>query len=231
MEFIQNTTKGSQLNTLNSNAVKSADSVLAAVAYVTDSRSLIDTSWKEQKPLTLFARYDYSGPVSDEVLRWFLSKSAQSANYELRFVADIFHPKVIWWKEVGVYIGSANLTMSAWGGNVEAGIFLSEEELDDNDMRSDLEQFFETVRELSHPLNKEIADEMVATGTGKFGAAQTKAESDFEKNRRIPRQHSMISITKQPANVKNRATFLTESEYLPNGYTRKNRPTAVTHAR
>ncbi len=33
MEFIQNTTKGSQLDTLNSTAVLSADSVLAAVAY------------------------------------------------------------------------------------------------------------------------------------------------------------------------------------------------------
>jgi phosphatidylserine/phosphatidylglycerophosphate/cardiolipin synthase-like enzyme len=136
MEFIQNTMKGSQLDALNRTAVKSADSVIAAVAYVTDSRSLIDTCWKEQKPLTLFARYDYSGPVSDEVLHWFLSKSAQSANCELRFVADIFHPKVIWWKGAGAYIGSANLTKSAWGGNIEAGIFLSEQDLDDNDMRS-----------------------------------------------------------------------------------------------
>ena len=113
MEFIQNTRKGSQLDTLNGAAIKDADSVIAAVAYVTDSRSLIDSCWKHQKPLILFARYDFSGPVSDEVLQWFLSKSAQSANYQMRLVADIFHPKVIWWKGVGAYVGSANLTKSA----------------------------------------------------------------------------------------------------------------------
>ena len=113
MEFIQNTTKGSQLDTLSTAATKSAASVIAAVAYVTDTRSLIDSCWKAQKPLTLCARYDYSGPVSGEVLQWFLSKGAQSANYQMRLVGDIFHPKVIWWKGVGAYIGSANLSKRA----------------------------------------------------------------------------------------------------------------------
>jgi len=210
MEFIQNTRKGSQLDTLNGAAIKDADSVIAAVAYVTDSRSLIDSCWKHQKPLILFARYDFSGPVSDEVLQWFLSKSVQSANYQMRLVADIFHPKVIWWKGVGAYVGSANLTKSAWAGNVEAGIFISEGELDDNDMRLDLQNFFDEVQKLSHPLTREVAAEMVETSTGKASAAQEKAKSDFEKTRQIPRQHSLISVTRQPANVKHRAAFLQE---------------------
>src|SRR5437867_7699059 len=166
MEFIQNTSTGSQLDSLNAAAMQNTDSVVAAVAYVTDCRSLIERCWKDKKPLTLFARYDFSGPVSHEVLEWFLSKSAQSANYEMRLVADIFHPKVIWWRGAGVYIGSANLSKSAWAGNIEAGVFISEDELDDNDMRSDLEDFFAEVRRLSHPLTREVADEMVAAGTG-----------------------------------------------------------------
>ena len=103
MEFIQNT-KGNQLDTLNCVAIKGTESVIAAVAYVTDLSSHIESCWKVQKPLTLFARYDYSGPVSAPVLEWFLSKGAQDANYELRLVADVFHPKVIWWRGVGVYI-------------------------------------------------------------------------------------------------------------------------------
>lgn len=210
MEFIQNTKKGSQLDTLSIAATKSAESVIAAVAYVTDSGSLITSCWKEQKPLTLFARYDYSGPVSDEVLQWFLSKGTQSANYQMRLIADIFHPKVIWWKGVGTYIGSANLSKSAWGGNVEAGVFMSEEELDENDMRADLESFFEEIHKLSHPLTKEIAAEMGEAGTGKAGAAEQKARSEFEKTRKIARQHSLISITKQSATSKNRAAFLRE---------------------
>lgn len=31
-------------------ATKTAESVIAAVAYVTDTRSLIDSCWKAQKP-------------------------------------------------------------------------------------------------------------------------------------------------------------------------------------
>lgn len=210
MEFIQNTRKGSQLDTLSMAATKSAKSVLAAVAYVTDTRSLIDSCWKAQKPLILVARYDYSGPVSAEVLQWFLSMGSQTANYQMRLVADIFHPKVIWWKGVGAYIGSANLTKSAWGGNVEAGVFLSEEELDDNDMRTHLESFFEEIHKLSYPLTKEIAAEMVEAGTGKASAAQEAARKEFERTRKIARQHSLISVTKQPARAKNREAFLRE---------------------
>jgi hypothetical protein len=210
MEFIQNSGPGTRLEQLNKAAVQEAESVIAAVAYVTDIQTLIASCWKHQKPLTLFARYDYSGPVSDEALQWFLSKAAQSANYQMLMVPDIFHPKVIWWRGVGAYIGSANLTKSAWAGNVEAGIFLSEEDLDDNDMRPDLEAFFAQVQSLAHPLTAEVAKEMADSGAGGFGAAQAKAENQFEKTRRIPRQYSLVSITKHPARAKNRAAFLKE---------------------
>lgn len=87
---------------------------------------------------------------------------------------------------------------------------MSEEELDDHDMRTDLERFFEEVFKLSHPLTPEIAAEMVEAGTGKASAAQEAARKEFEKNRKIARQHSLISVTKQPARAKNRAAFLRE---------------------
>jgi hypothetical protein len=77
-------------------------------------------------------------------------------------------------------------------------------------MRSDLQDFFDELQKLSHQLTREIAAEMVQAGTGKASAAQEKAKSEFEKTRQIPRQHSLISITRQPANVKNRAAFLQE---------------------
>jgi 3-dehydroquinate dehydratase len=50
MEFIQNTREGSQLDKLNATAVAQAKSVLAAVAYVTDSRSLIDACMPNEFP-------------------------------------------------------------------------------------------------------------------------------------------------------------------------------------
>jgi len=210
MEFIQNSGDGTRLEQLNAAAVPKAESVIAAVAYVTDTRTLLDSCLKHQKPLTLFARYDFSGPVSDQVLQWFLDVSAKSANYQMRLIGDIFHPKVIWWKGVGVYIGSANLTKSAWAGNVEAGIYLSEEEFDENNMRSDIECFFAQVQVLSHSLTREIADQMIASGSGAMAEAQGKAENQFEKNRLIPRQHSLVSITRQPATTKHRSAFLKE---------------------
>src|ERR1044071_476072 len=131
MEFIQNAGEGERIHKLNDVAVPQADAVSAAVAYVTDAQSLIAACGKYKKQLTLYARYDYSGPVSHEVLDWFLQQGTQNATYRLRLVGDIFHPKVIWWHGVGVYLGSGNLTKSAWAGNVEAGLFLSEQELDD----------------------------------------------------------------------------------------------------
>lgn len=210
MEFIQNTRKGSQLDTLNATAVQQCTSVLAAVAYVTDSGSLINTCGRHNKPLKLYARYDYSGPVSDQVLQWFLSKGEQSARYEMRLVADIFHPKVIWWEGVGVYIGSANMSKSAWTGNIEAGMFITESEIDENDLRSGLQDFFTLTHSLSYRLTKEIADEMVRAGTGPASTAQYKAKREFDKSRLIPVQASLISITRRSASDRNRAAFMQE---------------------
>jgi len=210
MELIQNSGNGSRLEVLNRSAVEGAENVVAAVAYVTDIRTLIDECWKHRKPLTLFARYDYSGPVAEEVLQWFLSRGPDSANYQMRLVADIFHPKVIWWQGVGAYIGSANLTKRAWGGNVEAGVYFSEEDLDEHGLRAGLVDFFNEVARLSHPLTKEVADEMVKFRSGDLAVAQGKVEASFEKSRRISRQPSLISITKRSAGTRARAAFLKE---------------------
>lgn len=210
MEFIRNKKDESPLQQLCAASVQHAESIVAAIAYATDTSTLLDDCWKACKPLTLYVRYDYSGPVSDSVFRWFLKKGTQSSNYELRLVADIFHPKVIWWKGVGAYIGSANLTSRAWAGNLEAGIFLTEEELDESNMRESIESFFDEVRSLSHPLTQEIADEMVKAGTGRGEQERQKAEFDFNKTRLIQPQLPLNSLNKPAAKSKNRGRFLKE---------------------
>jgi len=210
MEFIQNKSNGSQLDRLNEHAVIDATEVVAAVAYVSDSATLIESCRKSGKSLKLYARYDFTAPVSPEIIQWFRSRRDQSLNYELRFVGDIFHPKVIWWKGVGAYIGSANLSRRAWGGNIEAGVFLSEEELEENEMRADIEEFFAEVARLSHPLNDELAAEILRLASGPFAEAEYKAEADFEKTRLIPRQLPLNSVTKVPSAARNKAEFLKE---------------------
>jgi phosphatidylserine/phosphatidylglycerophosphate/cardiolipin synthase-like enzyme len=143
MELICNSRDGiSKLEAIHKVAIKDAVRVDAAVAYIFAEHPFLETCWNEKKPLLLYGRYDHTGPISPGVLDWFLSKSKQSANFELRLVPDIFHPKVIWWRGVGVYIGSANLSNRGWNGNFEAGVYLSEGELQENEMRDDLEAFF-----------------------------------------------------------------------------------------
>ena len=125
-----------------------------AIAYVTDQKTLLDCCLKADKPLKIWMRYDYSVPVSLDILKRFLDKS--SPNYVCKLVAGSYHPKVIWWREYGACIGSANLSNSAWFKNIEAGIFLTEEELHENELFSDLEDFFEYLDRRSHLLTEEI---------------------------------------------------------------------------
>jgi hypothetical protein len=210
MEFIRNTRSGlSKLEQIHRSAIHDCERIQAAVAYASADRPFLDLCWQEKKPLTFYGRYDHTAPISPAVLDWFLSKSAQSANYELRLVPSGFHPKVIWWKGVGIYIGSANLSNAAWNGNFEAGIYLSEAEIDDFEMRTELEDFFDEVHAASESLTKERADEMKKMAQI-FGREDYKIEREFEKTRQIPKLPSLISVTKIPRKDKSRAEFLRE---------------------
>src|SRR5688500_12574769 len=99
MELVTGFSNPPRLEALNRSAMSECDSVDAAVAYVSDERSLIDSCMRNGVKLTLWARYDYSMPVSEAVLKCFLNK--RSPNYTIHIVPDIFHPKVIWWHGFG----------------------------------------------------------------------------------------------------------------------------------
>lgn len=134
--------------------------VQAAVAYVSrPEHALFDACLWENKPLELWARHDATLATSPEVMGRFLTQA--SPNFVCYLIGSHYHPKVIWWHGYGVYIGSANLTPSAWGGNVEAGILLREDELDADDLRSELQAFFEDLHELGTQLTREIYEDAV----------------------------------------------------------------------
>jgi hypothetical protein len=211
MEFIRNTFGSTgKLEAIHRAAIKDAECVLAAVAYVTQDRPFLEVCWQERKPLTLYARYDHTGPVAPGVLDWFHSKTKQSANYQIRFVPDIFHPKIIWWKKVGAYIGSANLTDAAWFKNFEAGLFLTEEEIIDADFYDDLDDYFYDIHQASHPVTKEIEDEIKEIHAKGFSTIDYKAQKEFNKKRQIPERPSLISITRVPGRDRKKAKFLAE---------------------
>lgn len=199
-----------QLDRLNSEALLSASKVEAAVAYVHDTSLLFEGCWKKNIPVKLWARYDNTVPVSIPVLEWFLSKSQKSANYVCKLVPDIFHPKIIWWHGFGAYIGSANLTRSAWYRNFEAGLFLSDDEIEEQGIREELVRYFEEIDEASTPLSREILEEMNRLMADRFQKEEVEAQRRFSVTRSIPELKPNIQINKAPLIQRWRARFLNE---------------------
>lgn len=132
------------------------ETVWAAVAYATDDR-LFKWAYERSIPVKFWGRWDAGYCVKPEIAQWFINR--RNANYQCYFLTH-YHPKVIWWRGYGVYLGSANLTDAAWFGNVEAGVFLTEDEIDDQDIRGTLEQFFSKIREHEFPVSAEIVNEL-----------------------------------------------------------------------
>ncbi|MDI9349183.1 MAG: phospholipase D family protein [Candidatus Symbiobacter sp.] len=153
MELYLNAINDKYLRNILENVSKVTERVQAAVAYATDESTLIDWCFKKNIPLEFYGRLDNQVPVKCSVLSKFLNKS--SPNFTCSLVKQYFHAKVIWWHEYGVYIGSANLTDSAWNKNIEAGCFFPESEIEGK-FRDDLIKFFSRLKIESTPLTNEL---------------------------------------------------------------------------
>lgn len=153
--------------------------VLVAVAYANrDNLHLFEACEAHGKPLTFYGRYDTSIPVHPDVIQWFLSKT--SLNYECRMVPDILHAKVIWWRDVGVYIGSSNLSDKSWHQNIEAGTFHTQDEIEELDMLPDLVNFFEVTHSHSNAISAEFHKHLLKLQDHRSALAQ--AEFEYEKS-------------------------------------------------
>lgn len=166
MKLIANTFNGCYLRDILPNGGIEIDGVLAAIAYGNngndEKNDFIGNCLKNHFRLDIWMRYDHTVPVGVSMLKRLLKH--QKDNIFCRLVPDYLHAKVIWWKGYGAYIGSANLTDRAWVTNIEAGLFLSESDLHENQMIDQLEEFFDELRALkvARPLTREIVEEMVA---------------------------------------------------------------------
>ena len=155
MRLVMGGINGHYLRNITENYAHDTEEVLAAVAYATHASLLFDWCWKHQIPLKFYGRLDDTIPVTVHILKTFLSK--RSANFVCRLVQH-HHAKVIWWRGVGAYIGSANLTDSAWHKNIEAGCFFPETEIND-EMAHDLLGLFDTLEAHATPLTEELLHE------------------------------------------------------------------------
>jgi len=204
MKLIMGGINGHYLRNITENSARDTEEVLAAVAYATDASLLFDWCWQHGIPLKFYGRLDDSVAVNVSILATFLSR--KSANFACRLVQH-HHAKVIWWRGVGAYIGSANLTDSAWYRNVEAGCFFSEAEIND-EMANDLLDLFATLEDHATPLTEELLAEMK-----KRASALSSAEPDsksFWKSPSFTKWSGLVQTAPKSVNDRKRQAFLEE---------------------
>ena len=204
MRLIMGGINGHYLRNITENCSRDTEEVLAAVAYATDASLLFDWCCQNKIPLKFYGRLDDCVAVSVPILASFLSK--KSPNFVCRLVQH-HHAKVIWWRGVGTYIGSANLTGSAWYKNVEAGCFFSEEEISD-EMGSDLLDLFATLDAHSTPLTEELIREM--TQRAKALAAAMPDPKSFWASPSFTKWSGLVQTAPKSASDRRRQAFLEE---------------------
>ncbi len=195
MRFIAGPLNKQLLQNLLVEMIDGCTHVRAAVAYANrDNMLLFEACARHLKPLQFFGRYDHTVPVDPSILKWFLDKA--SPNFECKLVPDILHAKVIWWVDAGAYVGSANLSDRAWVSNIEAGMFLSHDELVETGMESELRRFFEEIEDRAQLLRKDVYQEQakLAEQGSDLAKRDYAAEQQFDKNRLLPKNHGIVFV-------------------------------------
>lgn len=209
MEFISVKPKHSRLDQINRTAVSECTSVDAAIAYVHQEGTLIDQCLRQKKCLRLWARLDYTLPIKIDILQTFIKRN--SPNFQCKLVVKHFHPKVIWWRDYGIYIGSANLTNAAWFENIEAGIFLNEEEIHEQDLYDELSRFFNIIDECSESLTSEIFEKLRSwEEESQIQKAAYSFERDFASRKILPPIRPILDVTQKSVNSMRKEAFLKE---------------------
>ena len=209
MEFIANALNSNFLSNILPPPEAEIDGVMAAIAYGSnfndEKRDFIGHCLKNRYRLDIWMRYDHTVPVAIPLLKRLLRHHKD--NIFCKLIPDCLHSKVIWWKGYGAYIGSANLTDSAWVSNIEAGMFLNEIDLQRDGMQVELENFFENLANLdkSFPLTDEIISELE-----KIEAARKGTQDTGRNMRSVPVWAGPTDFTKTEANDRRKNEFKRE---------------------
>jgi len=198
------------LRSIHERGIEFTEEVKAAVAYASGDPQLLRECRDNGTKLTLWCRYDDSLPVTLNILKRFLDTA--SPNYVCKLVPDIFHAKVIWWVGYGLYVGSANLTDRAWIGNIEAGVFIDQNELISMDLVEEFHSFFEEIDKHSYYLTNEIYRELEDLYRANRDVEDSikNARQNFNSNRQIPKKNPLNMISKSTAVDNERKRFIKE---------------------
>lgn len=189
MKLIANGINGQYLQNILSNAPDDLEWVKAAVAYVDNSSDLLSFCRGRKVNFSLIGRLDEKVAVACAVLKQFLDAPI---GFECRLVTEFFHPKVIWFGNYGVYIGSANLTSRAWTKNIEAGVWIDHAELVRQGMLAEIDDFFIRVESHSQPLTSELYQSLSKI-EGVYGGVQSSL-SKQENLRRKQFEDTVLRI-------------------------------------
>lgn len=111
--------------------------IYAAVAYNSDS-DFLDSCIKNKIKLEYYGLLNEG--ISTELS--FLKKAVECPEY-ITFYAKyhFFHPKLIYFKGYGLFIGSQNMTSNAERYNTEAGVFIPQKEITE-EHENQIKRFF-----------------------------------------------------------------------------------------
>ncbi len=204
MKLMMGGVNGHFLTNITLEAAAETQEVLAAVAYATKMDLLFDWCWNNGIPLKYYGRLDDGVPVKPSILSTFLDR--KSARFQCRLVQH-HHAKVIWWREYGLYIGSANLTPNAWYNNIEAGCFFPESEITD-EMAEDVVELFNVLDRNSTPLTVELLDVMLKRAK-QIDSSEPPSE-EFWNSPSINKWSGFVQTGKKKATDRRRDAFLKE---------------------
>lgn len=204
MKLILGALNKSHLIDLHYEAQSKTSSVTAAVAYATTNDPVFDWCLENEIPLKFYGRWDDGVPVSVDVLKKFIDHG--SSRYVCKLVQH-HHAKVIWWHGFGVYVGSANITKSAWGKNIEAGVFVAEDDIDDS-MDDGLKEMFLKLEQYGSPLTRELYDFMQRRNSSCI--KQNQERKNQPKHDGLIEWNGLLTMRDKPADEKRRAAFMRE---------------------
>lgn len=209
MEFFANHLNGNYLLSILPQEDIEIDWVRAAIAYGNDSTTLIDNCIDNGRKLDIWMRYDHTVPVAPALLKYLLKNI--NKNIFCYLVPDVLHSKVIWWKNYGVYIGSANLTDRAWMTNIEFGVFIPEEDLEEDNQLQEIEFFFDALSECEKifPLTQEIIQEQEELKRIRSEALR-KIDEKCSAKRRVGHWDGPAVVQKQKSYEKKKENFIAE---------------------
>jgi len=204
MRLILGGVNGHYLRYITDNFATETEEVWAAVAYANRADLLFDWCRKHRKPLKFYGRLDDTVAVSSPILRSFLEQGSPGFDC---YLVQHHHAKGIWWRGVGAYIGSANLTDSAWNKNIEAGCFMSDDEIS-GEIEADLFKLFSELRKHATQLSEEVVEAMA--GRAKVIASKIADHSEFWANPSFETWPGLVHTGAGNASERKRQSFLQE---------------------